>query len=73
MQPKWCQVDDDGCPRKIGVGDLSKLKVSGMNGLLNAIMALAWWRNAVLTDSDVEWLEAVREVQWVLTRQSPKA
>ncbi|KAJ7120486.1 hypothetical protein C8R43DRAFT_1136871 [Mycena crocata] len=57
-----------------GDGDWSSLAHTGPNGLLNALICLRWWRDALRGNLDVQgWEEAVGDVRWVLQRVVPPA
>ncbi|KAF8183264.1 hypothetical protein K438DRAFT_1599921 [Mycena galopus ATCC 62051] len=64
INPSWrCVVD--GKLVMEGEGTWASLKCSGQNGVLNVLACLKWW-GAALKGESAEWLEAVRDVGWVL-------
>ncbi|KAJ7575799.1 hypothetical protein C8J56DRAFT_801068 [Mycena floridula] len=70
----WIHVNTDWRTRsdnrrlvQEGEGSWDCLTISGVNGLLSALMCLRWWFLAdVKTGSDDSWTEAVAEMTWVL-------
>ncbi|KAK6977456.1 hypothetical protein R3P38DRAFT_2810287 [Favolaschia claudopus] len=79
INPEWrTRVRDGRRLAKEGEGDWSALKKeTGKNGLLNVLICLRWWRDALRIRSEGEWLregvakdwkEAVEEVRWVLEK-----
>ncbi|KAJ7220388.1 hypothetical protein C8J57DRAFT_1095045 [Mycena rebaudengoi] len=51
-----------------GSGGWEKLAISGPNGLLNILICLQWWRDAMPAGGDIGgWQEAVDDVHWALS------
>ncbi|KAF9513216.1 hypothetical protein BS47DRAFT_1362561 [Hydnum rufescens UP504] len=69
-QPAWRnrKPKNSGLLALNGEGDWTSLRISGNNGLLLHVMALAWWGNASLDNAEEKkkWTSAVREVSWAL-------
>ncbi|KAJ7838567.1 hypothetical protein B0H13DRAFT_1650609 [Mycena leptocephala] len=67
MNPEWRGTTDTGRPQKIQVGEeWDELDYSGPNGVLNAIICLRWWRDAIGEGNEEGWKEAAEEVSWVM-------
>ncbi|KAK7050137.1 hypothetical protein R3P38DRAFT_2504189 [Favolaschia claudopus] len=66
INPSW-----RGSERPLSrVGDVDGgwecLDLYGVNGFLNVLMGLKWWRNA-MSDASPDWAEAVDDVTWALS------
>ncbi|RDB25587.1 hypothetical protein Hypma_006940 [Hypsizygus marmoreus] len=69
LQPAW-RVDDAGTLCR-GEGDLTCVRVAGVNGILSALAALFFWGAIVIEGSDSErlaWTQACDDVAWVVGR-----
>ncbi|KAJ7699818.1 hypothetical protein B0H16DRAFT_1245924, partial [Mycena metata] len=55
---------------KEGEGDWDSLASTGPNGMLNVVICLRWWRDALGGDEGgmAGWNEAVEDVKWALER-----
>ena len=65
LQPKWRQISTDGRlpgPLSLAKGNdnLTTIKKGGASGLVTVLIALKWW--APLTDSDLDWEAAVKDI-----------
>ncbi|KAJ7019133.1 hypothetical protein C8F04DRAFT_976131 [Mycena alexandri] len=54
--------------RKDGSGDWDSVASTGPNGMLNILICLRWWYDALGGNEDgmAEWKEALEDVQWAL-------
>ncbi|KAJ7025062.1 hypothetical protein C8F04DRAFT_1269669 [Mycena alexandri] len=74
INPKWrTRTDGVGVPtrlRKEGEGDWDSVASTGPNGMLNILMCLRWWYDALKGDEGgmAGWKEAVEDVNWALER-----
>ncbi|KAJ7024987.1 hypothetical protein C8F04DRAFT_968329, partial [Mycena alexandri] len=55
---------------KEGEGDWDSVASTGPNGLLNILICLRWWYDALCGDEGgmAEWKEALEDVEWALER-----
>ena len=70
IQPKW-QTNSSGTLARTTGGDTLTIQVGGQTGLLEFIMALAWWGAAIPRETPesslmLQWREAVEDVVWIL-------
>ncbi|KAJ6479775.1 hypothetical protein C8R45DRAFT_832683, partial [Mycena sanguinolenta] len=66
INPQWRLVD--GELRREGEGSWDALRTPGLNGLLNVVVCLKWWRVALKESESADWLRAVEDVTWVLQK-----
>ncbi|KAJ7015982.1 hypothetical protein C8F04DRAFT_983761 [Mycena alexandri] len=72
INPKWRTRTGGVVTRlgKEGEGDWSLMASTGPNGMLNILVCLRWWYDALKGDEGgmSEWKEAVEDVNWALER-----
>ena len=64
LNPSW-RIREDGRLTQRGTGDWSPLVISGINGFVSVIAALAAYRDAATLE---EWVAAATDVSWVLSQ-----
>jgi hypothetical protein len=65
INPSWCKRDAGGRLNKEGDGDWGSIAQTGPNGMLNVLICLRWWRDALRGDLG-GWEEAPQVVEWAL-------
>ncbi|KAJ7026235.1 hypothetical protein C8F04DRAFT_1268411 [Mycena alexandri] len=72
INPSWRKRTGDVVQRlsKEGDGDWASVASSGPNGMLNILICLRWWYDAVVGDEGgmAGWKEAIEDVEWALER-----
>jgi hypothetical protein len=66
INPEWRVQTEGKRLEKGGVGEWTKLDIGGPNGLLNVLMCLRWWRNAMPETHMADWVDAIEDVHWAL-------
>ncbi|KAJ7818015.1 hypothetical protein B0H13DRAFT_1471503, partial [Mycena leptocephala] len=65
INPSWRKCDAGGRLKKEGDGDWGSIAQTGPNGMLNVLICLRWWRDALRGDLG-GWEEALQDVEWAL-------
>ncbi|KAJ7015993.1 hypothetical protein C8F04DRAFT_919604, partial [Mycena alexandri] len=72
INPKWRTRTAGVATRleKEGEGDWASVASTGPNGILNILICLRWWRDALSGDEAEigRWKEALEDVVWALER-----
>ncbi|KAJ7925477.1 hypothetical protein B0H13DRAFT_1600421 [Mycena leptocephala] len=68
LNPKWRRTGATPGERlvKSGEGEWGGTVQTGPNGLLNVLICLRWWKDAIKDDELGAWEEALSDVEWVL-------